>query len=327
MLNSYQSHYSHYKTAPSEIESGNTDEEKKPINFILIYFDEYNRTINLFSQEFVENNKKNMNLLIEGKQYSLLSEFTFHEPGYHKIQLLFLDNIYNFSKMFFYVTKLIDISSLTHLDISHSLIMDSMFYNATGIKDFSPISNWDVSSIKEFQYMFKNNLNIYDLNFLEKWDVSAGRNFSGMFSGCENLKDISGITKWHVFNSLSCNQMFYRCKSLENVEPLKNWYLNKCVDFGAMFRETNLKDAKCLNRWELKKCNDLKFMFDRKLLNALPNCFLRKENPCTYTKKEELVLNNNDDPFNIFNVIGKSLLNVCKEHEEKRKNKRITIFG
>jgi len=119
---------------------------------------------NIFGEKFVENNKNNIELRINGIKEELVKEYKL-KKGENRIEIIIKNKIINLEYMFYQCIKLKNIEELKYLD---------------------------TKEVNNFSYMFYHCNKLSDIKGLEKWNVSNGNNFSHMFSYCESLSDIKG---------------------------------------------------------------------------------------------------------------------------------------
>ena len=160
----------------------------------LIYYANYRAYYPIFGDNFVKENKDNIDLLVNGKKNELAD----------KCLLIKGENIITT------VTK----NKLTDLSC--------MFKNCQYLKDFSELKYLDVSQSNKFSEMFSGCVQLTDVNFLQNWNVSNSNSFRFMFYYCKSLKDIKGLENWDVSNSKGFYGMFYGCESLKDIKSLHN---------------------------------------------------------------------------------------------------------
>ena len=135
---------------------------KKEIN--IIYKADKEGKENIFGKQFVENNKNNIELIINENKYHLISKYKL-KKGENNIKIIIKNKITN---------------------------LEYMFYGCKSLKKIEELEYIDTKDINNFSYMFYWCTSLSDLKGLENWNVSKGNNFSYMFSGCSSLKDIKG---------------------------------------------------------------------------------------------------------------------------------------
>ena len=195
------------------------NEDKNKIN--LTYFAKSKGDYNIFGCEFVENNKDNIELMINGDKSELIDKCQLKE-GENKITLIIKNKLTLLSYMFSRCTALKDIQELKNLDVSDSKDFSYMFFYCSTLSDIKPLQNWDVSNGINFESMFFYCPLLKDIKPLQNWNVSNSHNFTNMFYECSSLKDISPLQNWDVFNCNNFSLMFSKCSSLEDITPLRN---------------------------------------------------------------------------------------------------------
>ena len=138
---------------------------------------------NIFGYKFVENNKNNIELIINGIENKLINRYK-------------LDKGYN-------IVKIIIKRKITNLKY--------MFYNCKSLRNIKELRHLDTRYINDFSYIFSGCSLLLDIRGLENWDVSKGNNFSYMFYECSSLSDIKGLENWNVSNGNNFSCMFSRC--------------------------------------------------------------------------------------------------------------------
>ena len=212
----------------------NKSPEKYLNKINLKYFTKSKGNYGIFGEEFTINNRKNIDLIINGKRNILVSSYEL-KKGENIITIFIKNKLTNISHMFSGCKSLKDISELKFLDISNVKELSSMFWGCSSLSDIKSLENWDVSNINDFSHMFGGCTSLSDLTPLKNWNVENGNNFESMFWGCSELADITPLQNWNVSNGKNFSFMFSECLLLEDITPLQNWrLLNKC-DVSYMF--------------------------------------------------------------------------------------------
>ena len=243
------------------INNNNSIEYINKIN--LIYYKKYNEEEDnkIFGEKFVENNKDNITLIINGDQNKLVSKYTLKE-GENNIQMIIKKPLTNIEYIFYSCKSLNNIEGLEYLNTEKINNFSYMFCRCSSLSDIKGLKNWNVSNGNNFSGMFLGCSSLSNIEALENWNVSNGNNFSGMFSGCLSLEDIKGLQNWKVLNGNNFSFMFHECSSLSDIKELKNWNVSKGNDFCSMFYEcSSLLDIKALENWNVTNGNNFSFMF------------------------------------------------------------------
>ena len=219
----------------------------------LIYFKKKNKDIwdrdnNIFGYIFVENNKNNIQLIINGMKIQLVQKYEL-KYGENEIEIIIKNKISNFEHMFYDCISLKNIEGLKYLDVSNGKNFSGMFHCCNSLIDIKPLKNWNVSNGYNFSRMFFGCKSLSDINSLKNWNVSNGNNFSSMFNGCKSLYNIKALENWNVSNGKYFSSMFFGCNSLSDIKSFENWNVLNGNIFSEMFKKTeSLSDIKPLEK-------------------------------------------------------------------------------
>ena len=253
-LNKPDSFFKQRQNAQQQKEENLTD-----IN--LTYFVEKDSEKNIFGQEFVENNKDKIELIINGKKCDLVAKYLLKQ-GENNIKMIVKNELTNLSYIFSECPSLKSIDGLKYLDTKNVTNFQFMFYNCKLLTDIAPLANWDVSKGLNFRGIFRNCKSLRDIDALSKWNMSNNTNFSDIFSYCISLKDLNALSSWNVVNGKNFDFMFYGCASLSNLYPLENWNVSNGNNFTGIFCSCSLiSDLKPLKKWNLSCCKIFQGMF------------------------------------------------------------------
>jgi len=244
------------------------------------YITEEEKEGNIFGYNFVENNKNNIELEINGEKSKLVERYKL-KKGINNIKMIiknkltnleymfedckslkdinelkYLDtkDINNFEYMFWGCSSLSDIKPLQNWNVSNGNNFKYMFWGCSSLSDIKPLQNWNVSNGNIFEYMFYECSSLSDIKPLQNWNVSNGNYFNSMFDGCSSLSDIKPLQNWNVSNGIYFNSMFYGCSSLSDIKPLQNWNVSNGIYFNSMFYGcSSLLDIKPLQNWNISQ--------------------------------------------------------------------------
>ena len=247
-----------------EIQKKNICNEKDTCknDIVLTYYNNWSTPEQsiIFSYEFVNNNKDNINILVNGVEVEF-KHFALFEVGYNEVKMIIKNKLTDLSHMFDeYNIGLRNINGLKYLDTSNVTNFSNMFGYLNKLKDITPLSNWDVSKGIDFSYMFRECESLSDIEALENWNVSNGTDFEGMFFGCSRLKNIKPLQNWNVSKSNNFAKMFKFCKQITNIKPLENWDLSNVKDLHEFFCNCSVSNIKPLKNWNVGNCENFKGM-------------------------------------------------------------------
>ena len=235
--------------------------EKNNNEINLIYLSEKNEIANIFGNKFVENNKANIELIINGIKSILISQSNL-KKGENYIQLIIKNKITDLSFMFEHCSALKSITGLKYLDTKDINNFCNFFSGCSSLTDITPLQNWNVANCNNFQYMFSGCQSLTDITPLQNWNVSNGKYFQSMFYDCSSLINIKPLKNWDVSNGLEFSFMFNDCISLTNLSALEKWDVSKCNNLQYMFCGCiSLSDINGLKDWNVEKCKNFSYMF------------------------------------------------------------------
>jgi len=244
------------------IKNNNIIEYRNIIN--IIYYKKNNNNYNsnnIFGGKFVENNKNNIKLIINGNQSKLINKYNLKE-GKNKIQIIIIKQLTNLENMFICCISLKNIEELKYLNTNEITNFSGMFGGCSSLSDIKALQNWNVSNGNDFSAMFRGCISLSNIKSLQSWNVSNGYNFSDMFSDCKSLSDIKALQNWNVSNGNYFSGMFFGCSSLSDIKALQNWNVSNGNYFYDMFRGcSSLSKIKSLQNWNVSNGNDFSAMF------------------------------------------------------------------
>ena len=205
---------------------------KNEIN--ILYKTDKESEVNIFGKQFVQNNKNNIELVINGNKIDLINRYKL-KKGENIIKIIIKNKITNLEYMFYNCESLQNIKELEYMDTRDISNFDWMFSECSLLSDINGLEKWNVSNGNNFSNMFSECSLLSDINGLENWNVSNGNNFSYMFSECSSLKNLKGLEKWNVSNGNDFSYMFSKCSSLKNLKGLENWNVSNGNNFSSMF--------------------------------------------------------------------------------------------
>ena len=179
----------------------------------VIYETNEKKTINIFGKNFVENNKENVQLIIDKKEINLTDVYEIE--GKKEITLKILKDLTDLSFMFNECENLVNINGLQFLNTKEVTSLKCLFSGCKSLEDIDALKTWDVSKVTLFNHMLFNCEKLKNIKPLQKWNVSSGINFN-CFLGKTNISDISPLSEWNVSKGENFRGMFCSCSILEN---------------------------------------------------------------------------------------------------------------
>jgi surface protein len=281
-LNSFPS-YSHYENVKHfcsligerlELTYGIKDNKK-----------DSNLKIRLLGKEFVEKNKKNCSLIINGEIEELKEEYQLPDKN-TKLNVILLkenDNMTDMSYMFYDCENLLSISEESKWNTDKITDLSYMFYNCASLEKLTKdLENLDTSSVKNMTYMFSGCKLLSKLN-VKKWQTDKLEDMGYLFNECKNLEHIIGISEWDTSKVENMCYLFSDCLKLQELKDIFKWNTGNVKDMSNMFNNCNglkiLSNSKG-ETWDTKNVTNMGYMFNGcKSLKEFPeNIFKKGEN-------------------------------------------------
>ena len=246
------------------------------------------KEINIFGKDFVNNNKENCYLLINGEKKDLCEKYDRLDKESLKIILVKKKEIENMSKMFYKCNFLCSVTVLnrwkfdnvnnmksmfdgcqnlnyinlgSELKTSKVTDFSNMFKECKSLKTISSPLNFETKNGLYFENMFKNCSSLDEINGISNWELNEAINLSSMFSGCEQLKEIN-LSEWDIPNVTNLNSMFYGCKNITKIIFKKGLNCSKVTNMDSMFAECeNLEELYDLSEWKIDSLQSLNETF------------------------------------------------------------------
>ena len=203
--------------------------------------------INLFGKKFVERNKDNCILDIEGVKMELISEYIYENKQPDDlliVKLIGINNINDISHMFEDCDSLWVVPSLEYINTFRFNNLSSLFSGCISLQQLPDISGWNTSNVEKFSNMFKKCESLTNIPDLSNWNTWRLTSINSMFYECKSLTSIPDLSKWNTWQITDANYLFYNCSSLNNIQFISKWELPRlfwCKDICKGCKE-QLKD-------------------------------------------------------------------------------------
>ena len=195
------------------------------------------KSIKIFGNEFVENNKENCKIIIHEIEYPLTSEIN--------------KNILSINNNCFEII-LSGINQIT--DLSY------LFNGCENILSLPDISLINTKNINNISCMFDGCKLIKTIPDISKWDTSNITNMFGLFH-YRKLNTIPDISKWNVKKVTNMSEMFYAFSLDSEFPDISKWNTNNLNDISKMFAYCGLKKIPNLSNWNTKNLKNIKNLF------------------------------------------------------------------
>ena len=202
------------------------------------------KSIKLFGEKFVENNKNLCYISVDGEKIELCEYLTLNDEQRKKetleIKLIKDKRVTSLAYMFNKCNSLKSLPDISLLDTSYVINMEYIF-SYIYLETLPDISKLDTSNITNMTGMFLNCEQLKELPDISKWDTSNVTDMSFMFYGCGSLKELPDISRWKISKVTNMYSMFKYCRSLESFPDCSNWEINKQLFRKEMFQGVNEK--------------------------------------------------------------------------------------
>jgi len=228
--------------------------------------------IKIFGNTFVNNNKNNYLMYINGTKFNLNPFINLKEielkDSILELKLKEIKESTNISSMFYECNSLISISGEKKWNTSNITNMSQLFYNCSSLFNLPDISKFITDNVKDMGYMFARCSNLLTLPDISEWETKNVSKMDGMFQSCSSLIELPDISKWNTYNVTLMGSMFNKCSKLKSIPDISKWNTSNVIDMSFMFNEcTNLNSLPDLSNWNT--CNAIYIKSIFQLCNSL----------------------------------------------------------
>ena len=249
----------------------------------IVYKITQRKIVRLFGKEFVENNKDNCKIIIEGKEYDLSSHFNIENIKNKNrkltIKLKIDSNITNISGMFAECSSLLYVLDISKLNKFNITMMKNMFYGCSNLVSLSDISTLDINNVTNIKNFFYGCSSLTSLPDISNWSTGKITNIKNIFSGCSNLSDLPDISKWNTDNIIDIEGLFNECSSLISLPDISKWNTKNIRNMKNLFYGcSSLTHLPDISKWNTENvfnmknlfygCSSLKFLPDISIWNT-----------------------------------------------------------
>ena len=226
--------------------------------------------VRLFGSLFVQNNKDNCEIIVEGKTQKL-SEFlnvSNNIKNILEIQLKETKAITNMSHMFCRGIEttdkmsLVSIPNISEWDTKNVTDMSYLFCCCEDLMSLPDISTWNTSKVKDMSNLISYCGNLVSLPDISKWDIKNVTNMSHMFCGNALLSHLPDISKWNTSNVKYMGHIFAYCHKLKSLPNISKWDISNVSDLSYMFSHCySLEQLPDISEWNTKNARNIRGMF------------------------------------------------------------------
>ena len=262
--------------------------------------------IRIFSKKFVENNKNNCKIIVNGKdeidlceyidknnlksknktlEIKLIEKKTITDMSYMFLdcrRLTFIENlnwntikVNDMSYMFSSCLNLQFLPDISNWNTSNVTNMKGMFELCISLSSIPDISQWDTSSVTDIKYLFNRCFSLIELPDISKWSISNVTDLTGIFYECISIKSLPNISVWNTSNVTNMSYLFNKCSSLKTLPDISVWDTSKVTNMSYMFNEcSSLKTLQNISNWNIDNVTNKSCIFNGcKKLSYIPEKF------------------------------------------------------
>ena len=236
-------------------------------DFDIVYENnEKQKTIKIFGEEFVKNNKnKNCKIEYEGEDIELQENLKVKnlDQNLVKIKLKNIKNITNMKHMFFGCTSLKSVLKISLINTGKVTNMSGMFFGCSSLKELDDISGFDTFNVTNIGGMFGKCSSLIEIPDISKWDTSNIIYMNGLFGQCSSLKKLPDISKWDTNKVINMEKLFCNCSSLVELPDISEWDVSNVTDFSKIFQNcSSLRKLPDISKWNPNNLKKIEYMFD-----------------------------------------------------------------
>ena len=222
--------------------------------------------IKLFGNDFVNNNKENCFLSINGKNHELC-EYLYKEEINNnqntiEIKLKEIKAMTNLSYMFYYCLSLISLPDISEWNMSNVTDLSYIFCCCESLTNLSDISKWDISKVTNLSCMFDNCKSLSSLPDISIWITSNVSDMSYLFNFCKSFTNLPDISKWNTINVKNMSYLFSNCSLLSQLPDISKWNTANVSDMNNIFNFCeSLKSFPDISKWNTTNVKNMCSMF------------------------------------------------------------------
>ena len=160
--------------------------------------------IRIFGDKFVENNKGNFQMIINGKIYNLNFLYNINneeENGILEIKLKQIKDASNISYMFSKCQSLIKLPDIYKWNTNKVTDMSFMFYQCSELLSLPDISRWNTNNLTSMENIFSECGKLSSLPDISKWNTKNINNMRAIFELCSSLTELPDYYHYLIFQN------------------------------------------------------------------------------------------------------------------------------
>ena len=229
------------------------------------------KSIRIFGEEFVKNNKDKCKIIINGKEIELCSYININinkinNNKIYEIKLNGINSITNMSRMFINEfddeIQLLSLPDISNLNTKNIIDMSYMFYGCSSLSSLPDFSKWNTQNVTNMSFMFYGCSSLSYLPDISGWDTKNVINISNLFYGCSSLLSLPDISKWNTKKIINMSNMFNGCSGLLSLPDISKWNTPNANNMKGMFNGcSGLLSLPNISKWNTKNVIDISLIF------------------------------------------------------------------
>ena len=227
---------------------------------------EINEEIQIFGDDFVENNRDKLFLIINNEPSQLESRKRIRDEYLEIILVQISDNaIRDLSYMFQNCTCLKDFEIFKDHEQIYFKNVENISFMFNGCREIETLDLelfGSFENVTNMDSVFFECNNLTEIKGIELWYTNKVETMSSMFNSCQHLEEINGIENFDTQNVTDFSEMFYDCQKLMKIPQIKNWEMGKAENLKGMFKYClSLEELPDISGWETKNVTTMEAMF------------------------------------------------------------------
>ena len=221
--------------------------------------------VQLFDSIFIEKNKNNLKLIIDGKELELIGIYQLinNNENILKVKLKGITTVTDMSYIFRDCSSLISLPDISKWDTINVTDMSYIFSDCSTLIYLPDISKWNTINVTDMSLMFYGCSSLISLPDISNWNTTNVNNMSYIFNGCSSLISLPDISKWNTINVTDMRFMFSGCSSLLSLPDISKWNTTKATNMSLMFYGcASLTYLPDISNWNTTNVTDMSRMFD-----------------------------------------------------------------
>ena len=201
-------------------------------NISILKYSNEKKTMKIFGNIFVQENKKKCRIIINNKEKELKNYITINKKKKLKLKLEIYEYIISIKEMF---KGCQEIRIIKKLNIFYVKNMSGIFSGCSTLSSLPDISKWNTNNVINMSNIFSFCSSLSSLPDISKWNTNNVINMSHIFYMCSSLSSLPDISKWKTNNVINMNDIFSRCSSLSSLPDISKWNTNNVINMSNIF--------------------------------------------------------------------------------------------